>query len=138
MWPNPQFPADLVTFTEEILNGKLHFLCSVLPIIPQLFCPLFLNLWHSPILLFLIDAMLWLSTPSLYVLPCLALLIGFAPVHNLIMKQRFYSLNMLIVLRHVVSQNGQKQIPITMNKLFYISVGSYTEWGQFQRAVWFF
>ena len=29
MWPNPQFPADLVTFTEEILNGKLHFLCGV-------------------------------------------------------------------------------------------------------------
>ena len=28
MWPNPQFPADLATFTEEILNGKLHFLCS--------------------------------------------------------------------------------------------------------------
>ena len=23
-----QFPADLVTFNEEILNGKLHFLCS--------------------------------------------------------------------------------------------------------------
>ena len=29
MWPNPQFPADLVTFTEEILNGELHFLYSV-------------------------------------------------------------------------------------------------------------
>ena len=29
MWPNPQFPADLVTFTEEILNGKPHFLCIV-------------------------------------------------------------------------------------------------------------
>ena len=28
MWPNLQFPADLVTFTEEILNKKLHFLCS--------------------------------------------------------------------------------------------------------------
>ena len=28
MWPNPQFPADLVTFTEEIFNEKLHFLCS--------------------------------------------------------------------------------------------------------------
>ena len=50
MWPNPKFfadlvtfteeilnknvifcavfPADLVTFTEEIPNGKLHFLCS--------------------------------------------------------------------------------------------------------------
>ena len=30
MWPNPQFPADLVTFTEEICNGKLHFLCSII------------------------------------------------------------------------------------------------------------
>ena len=28
MWPNPQFSADLVTFTEEILNEKLYFLCS--------------------------------------------------------------------------------------------------------------
>ena len=24
-----QVTADLVTFTKEILNGKLHFLCSV-------------------------------------------------------------------------------------------------------------
>ena len=24
MWPNPQFPASLFTFAEEILNGKLH------------------------------------------------------------------------------------------------------------------
>ena len=30
MWPNPQFPADLVTFTEEILNWKLHFMCNVI------------------------------------------------------------------------------------------------------------
>ena len=30
MWPNPQFPANLVTFTEEILNGKLHFLRSAI------------------------------------------------------------------------------------------------------------
>ena len=29
MRPHPQFPMDLVTFTEEILHGKLHFLCSV-------------------------------------------------------------------------------------------------------------
>ena len=28
MWQNPQETVDLVTFTEEILNGKLHFLCS--------------------------------------------------------------------------------------------------------------
>ena len=26
MWPNPQFPADFVTFNKEILNEKLHFL----------------------------------------------------------------------------------------------------------------
>ena len=25
MWPNPKETADLVTFTEENLNGKLHF-----------------------------------------------------------------------------------------------------------------
>ena len=25
--------ADLVTFTEEVLNGKLHFLCSALDIL---------------------------------------------------------------------------------------------------------
>ena len=24
------FPVDLVAFTEEILNGKFHFLCSVI------------------------------------------------------------------------------------------------------------
>ena len=29
MWPNSQKTADLVTFTEEVLNGKLYFLCSV-------------------------------------------------------------------------------------------------------------
>ena len=29
MWPNPQFPADFFTFTEEILREKLDFLCSV-------------------------------------------------------------------------------------------------------------
>ena len=28
MWPNLQETADLVTFTEDIFNGKLHFLCS--------------------------------------------------------------------------------------------------------------
>ena len=30
MWPNPQETADLVTFTEEILNEKYHFLWSVM------------------------------------------------------------------------------------------------------------
>ena len=31
MCPNPQFLADVATFTEEILNGNLHFLCSEIP-----------------------------------------------------------------------------------------------------------
>ena len=29
MRPNPLETAELVTFTEEILNRKLHFFCSV-------------------------------------------------------------------------------------------------------------
>ena len=29
MLPNPQETADLVTFTEESLNGNLHILCSI-------------------------------------------------------------------------------------------------------------
>ena len=29
MWPNPQFPVVLVTFTKEILHGKLYFSCVV-------------------------------------------------------------------------------------------------------------
>ena len=28
MWPNPQETAGLEIFTEKILNGKLHFLCT--------------------------------------------------------------------------------------------------------------
>ena len=31
MWQNPQESADLVTFTEEIVNGKL-FLCAVVTV----------------------------------------------------------------------------------------------------------
>ena len=29
MWSNPQEISDLVTFTEGILDGKLHYLCSI-------------------------------------------------------------------------------------------------------------
>ena len=32
MWPNPEETADLVTFPEEILNGKFHFLHSVISV----------------------------------------------------------------------------------------------------------
>ena len=31
MLPNPQETANLVTFIEEIRNGKLHFMCNVTP-----------------------------------------------------------------------------------------------------------
>ena len=30
MWPNPQETSDLVTYNEETLNGKPHFLSNVL------------------------------------------------------------------------------------------------------------
>ena len=29
MWSNPQETTDLVIFTDEILSGKLYFLCGV-------------------------------------------------------------------------------------------------------------
>ena len=29
MWPNPQETTDMVTFTDEILNGNLHLLYSI-------------------------------------------------------------------------------------------------------------
>ena len=35
MLANPQLRADLVIFTEEILNGKLHFFCAVLSILTE-------------------------------------------------------------------------------------------------------
>ena len=31
MWPYPQFPADLVTLTEEILNGKFFVQRKTIP-----------------------------------------------------------------------------------------------------------
>ena len=37
MWPNPQETADLVTFTDENLNRKLHFLCSVFSFLKFIF-----------------------------------------------------------------------------------------------------
>ena len=43
MWPNPQETADLVTFFEEILNGKLHFLCSGSISIRYFCCCIILN-----------------------------------------------------------------------------------------------
>ena len=36
MWPNPQETADLFTFTEEILNRKLHFFAQWDPISTEL------------------------------------------------------------------------------------------------------
>ena len=60
MCPNLQFPADLVTFTEEILNEKLHFLCSdsVHSISSEFgFCKT-LKLFKKTLLLFMIDKFL--------------------------------------------------------------------------------
>ena len=31
MWPNPQFPAHLITFTGDTLNVKLHFFVQCKP-----------------------------------------------------------------------------------------------------------
>ena len=44
MWPDPQETAELVRFTEEILNGKLHFFCTVRSLADHFFE---LSLWSS-------------------------------------------------------------------------------------------
>ena len=50
-----QFPGDLVKFTEEILNGKLHFLCSdnilVLKVPQSNFSPLSICLSMSSVII---------------------------------------------------------------------------------------
>ena len=48
MWPNPQENANLVTFTKEILNGKLHFLCSVI----QPLSPVNISIFHEKLVTF--------------------------------------------------------------------------------------
>ena len=60
MWPNPQFPADLVTFTQEIPNGKLYFLCSFSWfVVVFILCDvwyqlnLLVNLWINPVIIYL-------------------------------------------------------------------------------------
>ena len=47
MQTNPQFPADFVTFTEEILNEKYRFLCSVSPELNQLIRSIRISLFHA-------------------------------------------------------------------------------------------
>ena len=44
MWSNPQETADLVTFTEEIINGKTSFLCSAFSV----FCTFQAFIFISP------------------------------------------------------------------------------------------
>ena len=63
MWPNPQFPADLVIFIEEILNGKFHILCSDLETTSstflskcssEIFLSQIINYWGSIFTLYII------------------------------------------------------------------------------------
>ena len=50
MRPNLQFPADLVIYNEEILNGKLHFLCSSMPVKAILYLQKVLSIYWQVIL----------------------------------------------------------------------------------------
>ena len=52
MWPNPLETADLVTFTEEILKGKVNSLRSVMSVIffltpENIKKPLERDQWHE-------------------------------------------------------------------------------------------
>ena len=60
MWPNAQEPADLVTFTEEIRKGKLHFLCRVgNPYIKEVFVEASVVPQSSKLKLLLRESAIW-------------------------------------------------------------------------------
>ena len=62
MWPNLQETADLVTFTEEILNGKLHFFVQCISRATfQKFCFFFIVNFEHISHLFLIFLLLTLN-----------------------------------------------------------------------------
>ena len=47
MWPSPQETADLITFMEEILDGKLHFLDDISQIVRSKSSMIFKPLLHK-------------------------------------------------------------------------------------------
>ena len=49
MRPNPQFPVDLVTFNEEILNGKLLLCSKIMRRISSTLLKKFLLIWKQVI-----------------------------------------------------------------------------------------
>ena len=59
MWPNMQETSDLVTFTEEILNGKLHFLWSVVFHWALHFFNFFFDISHFLLFLLIVSAHLF-------------------------------------------------------------------------------
>ena len=54
MWPNPQETGDLVTFTEEILNRKLHFCAVIVTTVAEKKGYSFLNKYEKEELKFLV------------------------------------------------------------------------------------
>ena len=89
MWPNPQETADLYTFTKEMLNGKLHFLCSVW--LRNISCKWFLvylkNIVHIGALVYWLSVLYnfneqWLNSSSRQVQPLLVAYWRLAVVGN--------------------------------------------------------
>ena len=72
MWPNPQFPAYLVTFTEEILNRKLYFLCSQIEFILQSVSLKFFEilLIYSNVVSMILEKSCWKKTYLEFLLIC--------------------------------------------------------------------
>ena len=60
MWPNLEFPVDLVTFTEKILNGKLYFFVQCVLEISEILLKSFKNIcgWFRLVVTFQVAAIL--------------------------------------------------------------------------------
>ena len=62
MSPKPHFPTDLVTFTEESLNGKLQFCAVIRPIVIIIIIDAIINLFHITSL-FIVYAIFYVVSP---------------------------------------------------------------------------
>ena len=97
MWPNLQKTANLVKFSAEILNGKLHFLCGV----------------HTNILYN--QAYFWIYLYKINVLRLNSIVIERAFVTDeLLRKKKFWNTPMLVnsYLFKVNSRNTRKRCEI--------------------------
>ena len=112
MWPNPQETADLVTFTEEILNEKLHFVCrdrKPLNKRPKGSLDLRNSLKREPFQIFLYMTLLWRKSRTYYQFVQSWSLSFNVRFENKIQRQKRISENLVVFSRFNISLSFNKE-----------------------------